>query len=90
MRRKIRTDSSFQARVQSRERDLESYREQHFRGSARVRLNCLAFDNDFDGQIHDGRNVTRLEHILEIQGCLRINREYHARSGGCSRLGQPH
>jgi hypothetical protein len=27
--------------------------------------------------MNDGRNSIRLERILEIQGCLRINRDYH-------------
>lgn len=70
-------NSSFQARVQSAEERLELYREQRFRGSARVRLNCLAFDDSVDIHMDDGRNATRLENILEIQGCLRIHRDYH-------------
>ena len=69
--------SSFQARINSEERQLEAYREERYRGSARVHLNCLAFDNGFDHQMDNGRNAIRLEHILEIQGCLRLHRDYH-------------
>ena len=68
---------SFQARIHSEEREFEAYREQRYRGSARVHLSSLAFDNDFDHRIDDGRNAIRLERILEIQGCLRLHRDYH-------------
>ncbi|KAL3468695.1 hypothetical protein BJX99DRAFT_265928, partial [Aspergillus californicus] len=69
--------SSFQSRVEREEQSLEAYREERCKGSARVRLDCLSFDNGFSHLINDGRNSIRLERILEIQGCLRINRDYH-------------
>ncbi|KAG2026558.1 hypothetical protein GB937_001339 [Aspergillus fischeri] len=69
--------SSFQSRVEQEEQSLEAYREERYQGSARVRLDCLSFDKGFSHLMNDGRNSIRLERILEIQGCLRINRDYH-------------
>lgn len=69
--------SAHQDRVQSDEKALEAYRQERYQGSARVRLDCLTFDRGFGHLIDDGRNAMRLEQILEIQGCLRINRDYH-------------
>ncbi|OJZ79789.1 hypothetical protein ASPFODRAFT_148620 [Aspergillus luchuensis CBS 106.47] len=66
-----------QARIESEEKALEAYRQERYQGSARVRLDCLTFENGFGRLMDDGRNALRLEQILEIQGCLRINREYH-------------
>ncbi|RDH26202.1 hypothetical protein BDQ94DRAFT_43141 [Aspergillus welwitschiae] len=66
-----------QARIESAEKALEAYRQERYQGSARVRLDCLKFENGFGRLMDDGRNALRLEQILEIQGCLRINREYH-------------
>ena len=69
--------SSLQSRIEREEQSLEAYREERYQGSARVRLDCLSFDNGFSHLMDDGRNSIRLERILEIQGCLRINRDYH-------------
>lgn len=69
--------SSFQCRIEREEQALEGYREERCKGSARVRLDCLSFDNGFSHLINDGRNSIRLERVLEIQGCLRVNRDYH-------------
>ena len=69
--------SSFQCRIEREEQSLEAYREERCKGSARVRLDCLSFDNGFSHLINDGRNSIRLERVLEIQGCLRVNRDYH-------------
>lgn len=69
--------SSFQSRIEREEQSLEAYREECYKGSARIQLNCLLFDNGFSHLINDGRNSIRLEHVLEIQGCLRVNRDYH-------------
>ncbi|KAL3263140.1 hypothetical protein ABHI18_002071, partial [Aspergillus niger] len=66
-----------QARIESAEKTLEAYRQESYQGSARVRLDCLTFENGFGRLMDDGRNALRLEQILEIQGCLRINRDYH-------------
>ncbi|KAH8430169.1 uncharacterized protein LDX57_007839 [Aspergillus melleus] len=66
-----------QAQVESKEKALEAYRKERFRGSARVRLDCLGFEKGFSRLMDDGRNTVRLERILELQGCLRINRDYH-------------
>ncbi|KAI2812139.1 hypothetical protein CBS115989_10745 [Aspergillus niger] len=66
-----------QARIESEEKALEAYRQERYQGSARVRLDCLAFENGFGRLMDDGRNALRMEQILDIQGCLRINREYH-------------
>ncbi|GKZ98523.1 hypothetical protein AnigIFM59636_003513 [Aspergillus niger] len=66
-----------QARIESEEKALEAYRQERYQGSARVRLDCLTFENGFGRLMDDGRNALRLEQILEIQGCLRINRDYH-------------
>lgn len=69
--------SSFQSRMEREEQLLEAYREERFQGSARVRLDCISFDHGFGHLMNDGRNAIRLERILELQGCLRINRDYH-------------
>jgi hypothetical protein len=69
--------SSRQARIESEEKALEAYREQRYHGSARVRLDCLTFEKGFGHLMDDGNNALRLERILELQGCLRINRDYH-------------
>ncbi|GLA78721.1 hypothetical protein AtubIFM55763_011735 [Aspergillus tubingensis] len=66
-----------QARIETEEKALEAYRQERYQGSARVRLDCLTFENGFGRLMDDGRNALRMEQILEIQGCLRINREYH-------------
>ncbi|KAL7649007.1 hypothetical protein ACMYSQ_012585 [Aspergillus niger] len=66
-----------QARIESEEKALEAYRQERYQGSARVRLDCLTFENGFGRLMDDGQNALRLEQILEIQGCLRINRDYH-------------
>ncbi|GIJ92766.1 hypothetical protein Asppvi_002044, partial [Aspergillus pseudoviridinutans] len=69
--------SSRQARIESEEKALETYRKQRYHGSARVRLDCLTFEKGFSHLMDDGSNAMRLERILELQGCLRINRDYH-------------
>ncbi|OJZ88819.1 hypothetical protein ASPFODRAFT_102245, partial [Aspergillus luchuensis CBS 106.47] len=66
-----------QARIESAEKALEAYRQERYQGSARVRLDRLTFENGFGRLMDDGRNAFRMEQILEIQGCLRINRDYH-------------
>jgi hypothetical protein len=69
--------SSRQARIESEEKALEAYRGERYHGSARVRLDCLTFEQGFSHLMDDGSNAMRLERILEVQGCLRINRDYH-------------
>ncbi|GKZ98598.1 hypothetical protein AnigIFM59636_004442 [Aspergillus niger] len=66
-----------QARIETEEKALEAYRQERYQGSARVRLDCLTFENGFGRLMDDGRNALRMEQILEIQKYLRINREYH-------------
>ncbi|EAU30126.1 predicted protein [Aspergillus terreus NIH2624] len=68
---------SIQSRVEREEQLLEAYRKERYQGSARVLLDYLSFDHGFSHCMGDGRNSIRLERILEIQGCLRINRDYH-------------
>ena len=69
--------SSYQARVEANERALASYREAQFRGSARVRLDCLDVEDSFQIRMDNQQNVPRLEQIMELQGCLRLSPKYH-------------
>lgn len=59
------------------ERALTDYGKVHFKGSARVWLDCLTFEESFGRQMDDSQNILRLQRILKIQGCLRLSREYH-------------
>lgn len=71
------TQSVFQARVESKERALAEYRKVHFKGSARVHLDSLTFETTFGRQMDDCQNILRLKRILDIQGCLQLNSEFH-------------
>ena len=67
---------------------MEAYRDERYRGSARVHLNSLAFDNDFDHRVDDGGNAISLERILEIQGCLRAQSHQSIIAAVRKKLGQ--
>lgn len=70
--------SSYQQQVENTERSLATYKDAHFRGSFRVRLDCLTFEEDsFRRMMDDRRNVPRMQQILKIQGCLRLDSKYH-------------
>lgn len=68
-----------QRRIEAAEQALAACREEQFQGSARVRLDCLTFAADVQEKMDDGRNALRLEQIMDLQGCLRLSREYHVR-----------
>ncbi|KAJ5640337.1 uncharacterized protein N7484_008199 [Penicillium longicatenatum] len=79
-RRRARTDSPealTQADVEIRERELVDYQNECFKGAAIIRLSDFATEWNSRDLIDDGGNVTRIARILEIQGCLRLSRQYH-------------
>lgn len=57
-----------------------SERREHFRGSAKVRLRHLTFEQHPDVQSQptflDQKNVARLEKVFSIEGCLRLDPEH--------------
>ena len=62
---------------ESDEVDHFALRRQLFRGSAKIRLDCLFFEDDPYGEFVDPKNVTRLIQIFELEGCLRLDIEHH-------------
>lgn len=54
-------------------------RRSHFRGSARIHLQHFLFEGQFDTSspvFLDQKNVTRLEKLFDIEGCLRLDPEH--------------
>ena len=49
----------------------------HFRGTARIHLDALRFDNKPGSHFIDPKNITRLVQIFELEGCLRLDLEHH-------------
>lgn len=76
-RRTKRINAPSQADVEAEERKRFDYHNSCFKGPALVHIDDLDFGNSKNQLIDDGDNVTRLAQILNIQGCLRLNREFH-------------
>jgi len=55
-------------------------RREHFRGSAKVHLQYLRFEQQIDvpsqAVFLDQKNIARLEKIFDIEGCLRLDPEH--------------
>ncbi|KAJ5642610.1 hypothetical protein N7490_006610 [Penicillium lividum] len=66
-----------QAQVEALEDELFTYRQRHFKVTARVHLSHLTFENGFRERMNDRQNVRRLERIMEIQGCQRLMKDCH-------------
>jgi len=59
------------------EQELQYFinKQSHFRGSAKVSLNNLQFD-ELTRRL-ESKNVARLVRIFQYEGCLRLEREHH-------------
>ncbi|OGE47369.1 hypothetical protein PENARI_c047G03883 [Penicillium arizonense] len=76
-RQSKRPSASNQIDVEQVERKQFDYRDSCFKGPFLVHLCDLDFGQSENRLIEDGNNVTRLTQILNIQGCLRLSREFH-------------
>ncbi|KAJ6068203.1 uncharacterized protein N7446_005240 [Penicillium canescens] len=45
--------------------------------AARVDISRLIFDKNFKRQMSNRQNITRLERIMDTEGCYRLMEEYH-------------
>lgn len=71
--------SSRQHAVDTAQQQLVSYCDSQLQATARVRLDCLTFPDDIPQRIDDGRNTLRLQQVITIQGCLRLNSQYRVK-----------
>ncbi|KAJ5369966.1 uncharacterized protein N7496_006058, partial [Penicillium cataractarum] len=76
-RRRRLSETSKQADIEFKEREIADYQNSCFQGSAVVRLSDLSTGQGWWNLTNDGQNVARMTKILNIQGCLRLSREYH-------------
>lgn len=71
------SETSKQADIEFKEREIADYRNSCFQGSAVVRLSDLSTGQGWWDLTNGGQNVARMRKILNIQGCLRLSRQYH-------------
>lgn len=71
--------ASRQHAVDTAQQQLVSYCGSQLQATARVRLDCLTFPDDIPHRIDDGRNTLRLQQVMGIQGCLRLNPQYRVK-----------
>jgi hypothetical protein len=64
-------DTSYHHRVEAIEKPLASYITSKFQGYARVRLDCLTFQDDIEQKIDDGKDLQRVTKIMLFAGCWR-------------------
>lgn len=76
-RRSKRNNTPNQIDVEKEERKGFEYRNSCFKGAFLVHLCDLDFGQSKNRLIDDGDNVARLTEILDIQGCLRLSRQFH-------------
>lgn len=76
-RRRHLSETSKQANIEFKEREIADYQNSCFQGSAVVRLSDLSTGHGWWNLSNDGQNVARMTKILNIQGCLRLSRQYH-------------
>lgn len=76
-RRPTRLSKENQLDTEKAERKQFDYRNSCFKGPFLVHLCDLDFGQSKNRLIEGGDNVIRLTQILNIQGCLRLSREFH-------------
>lgn len=67
-----------QRRIEREEHELLRHQRSCFKGAAIVQISDLSVARNGNRLMEDQQNTTRLERVLRIQGCYRLNKAFHA------------
>lgn len=66
-----------QSIIESEERRTQDYKSICYKGNAVVRLSDLSAGKQRWRVIDDGQNSNRIIRLLQVQGCLRLEKQFH-------------
>lgn len=71
------TQKTKQRLLESQERRINHFKSLCFKGAAVVRLSELSARKERWRLVDDGENTNRIIRLLQVQGCLRLNKQFH-------------